>query len=427
VTPRRRWPPSSDTARTCWSSTSRCRRVTGSPSSSELAGWPDAPRVVLLTAALDEDELIEAVRLGARGVVLKEMAPQLLLEAVRRVATGGEWLEEGLGGRAIKRLLARHLAAAAGLTVREEEIVRLAARGLRNREIGDELHISRGRSRSTSTTSSPSWAARTGWRWCCGPASAAWPRPALHCRSGPAFEEIPAVADFERYIGVRYSGRKGPQDRLRQIQVVRRRGRQAPFVQTNPDDEEGRWSRRELAEWLQERLGERATPGADDHRPRPRLLAAALLHAAATASSAGRSSSSTSRRTFPRTRGLAPRPDPRQHAGWRSRRAPPDRRLDRLAARHLQLRPPGHPGPLGLRRHSLALLPAPLRRPVLAVRRLAGRLPAARWSPRSARPACATATPSPALAPRSRTPGRSAPGSRTATATTSCAPTSSRR
>lgn len=109
-----------------------------------LAGRPEAPRVVLLTAALDEDELIDAVRLGARGVVLKEMAPQLLLEAVRRVAAGGEWLEEGLGGRAIKRLLARHLAAAAGLTVREEEIVRLAARGLRNREIADELHISEG-------------------------------------------------------------------------------------------------------------------------------------------------------------------------------------------------------------------------------------------------------------------------------------------
>jgi DNA-binding NarL/FixJ family response regulator len=109
-----------------------------------LAGRPEAPRVVLLTAALDEDELIDAVRLGARGVVLKEMAPQLLLEAVRRVAAGGEWLEEGLGGRAIKRLLARHRAAAAGLTVREEEIVRLAARGLRNREIADELHISEG-------------------------------------------------------------------------------------------------------------------------------------------------------------------------------------------------------------------------------------------------------------------------------------------
>jgi hypothetical protein len=68
------------------------------------------------------------------------------------------------------------------------------------------------------------------------------------------------VADFERYIGVRYSGRKGPQDRLRQIQVVVAEDDSAPFGQPNPDDEEGRWSRRELAEWLQERLGERDRP-----------------------------------------------------------------------------------------------------------------------------------------------------------------------
>jgi hypothetical protein len=76
------------------------------------------------------------------------------------------------------------------------------------------------------------------------------------------------MADFERTIGVRYSGRKGPVDRLRQIQVYVAEGDAAPFVQTNPDDEEGRWSRRELAEWLQERLGERDEGG----RPVPTVV-----------------------------------------------------------------------------------------------------------------------------------------------------------
>ncbi len=103
----------------------------------------EAPRVVVLTAALDDEELLTAVRLGARGVVLKEMAPQLLLEAVRRVAAGGEWLDEGLGGRAVRRLLARQEAAGA-LTARELEVVRRAARGLRNRAIAAELHIAEG-------------------------------------------------------------------------------------------------------------------------------------------------------------------------------------------------------------------------------------------------------------------------------------------
>jgi DNA-binding NarL/FixJ family response regulator len=109
-----------------------------------LAGRPEAPAVVVLTAAVDEDELMGAVRLGVRGVVLKEMAPRMLVEAVRRVVAGGEWLEDGLGGRMLRKLLARDRSAAAGLTVREGEILRLAARGLRNRDIAEQLHISEG-------------------------------------------------------------------------------------------------------------------------------------------------------------------------------------------------------------------------------------------------------------------------------------------
>jgi two-component system nitrate/nitrite response regulator NarL len=42
-------------------------------------------RVVLLTAALEEEEFLEAVRLGVQGLVLKEMAPKLLVQCIRRV------------------------------------------------------------------------------------------------------------------------------------------------------------------------------------------------------------------------------------------------------------------------------------------------------------------------------------------------------
>ena len=45
-------------------------------------------RAVLLTAALDEDELAEAVRLGVRGLVLKELAPKLLVQCIRQVHAG---------------------------------------------------------------------------------------------------------------------------------------------------------------------------------------------------------------------------------------------------------------------------------------------------------------------------------------------------
>ncbi|HUP43167.1 MAG TPA: response regulator transcription factor [Thermoanaerobaculia bacterium] len=106
-----------------------------------------ATRVVLLTAGLEDEQLLDAIRSGARGVVLKDMAPQLLVEAVRAVLAGGQWLEQGLGGRALTRLLQRERGlaeAARHLTPRELEIVRMVARGLRNRAIAERLYITEG-------------------------------------------------------------------------------------------------------------------------------------------------------------------------------------------------------------------------------------------------------------------------------------------
>lgn len=104
-------------------------------------------RVVLLTAAIQDEQLVEAIRLGARGVVLKESAPELLVQAVREVHAGREWLEQGLVGRALRRLLDRDSGlreAIRVLTPRELEIVRLVAEGLRNRSVAERLFISEG-------------------------------------------------------------------------------------------------------------------------------------------------------------------------------------------------------------------------------------------------------------------------------------------
>lgn len=104
-------------------------------------------RVVLLTAGLEDDQLLDAIRAGARGVVLKDMAPQLLVEAVRTVLRGGQWLEKGLGGRALTKLLQRERGlheASRVLTPRELEIVRMVAQGLRNRGIAEKLFITEG-------------------------------------------------------------------------------------------------------------------------------------------------------------------------------------------------------------------------------------------------------------------------------------------
>lgn len=106
-----------------------------------------ATRALLLTASLSDEQLVEALRLGAHGVVLKETAPQLLTQAVRTVANGGQWLEHGLGARAVRKLIAREKGldeARQKLTARELDIVRMVARGHRNRVIADSLSISEG-------------------------------------------------------------------------------------------------------------------------------------------------------------------------------------------------------------------------------------------------------------------------------------------
>ena len=104
-------------------------------------------RVVLLTAALDEEEVLAAIRLGVKGVVLKEMAPRLLVQCVRTVHAGGDWLEKQSVRLALDKLLRREAGAqevARLLTPREIEIVRMVAGGLRNKEIAAKLHVNEG-------------------------------------------------------------------------------------------------------------------------------------------------------------------------------------------------------------------------------------------------------------------------------------------
>jgi DNA-binding NarL/FixJ family response regulator len=75
------------------------------------------------------------------------MAPRLLVECVRKVHAGEKWLEKHSVARAMDRMVKREderLRLSRLLTPREMEIVRLAAEGLRNKEIADRLTITEG-------------------------------------------------------------------------------------------------------------------------------------------------------------------------------------------------------------------------------------------------------------------------------------------
>jgi DNA-binding NarL/FixJ family response regulator len=104
-------------------------------------------KVVLLAAELEEDEVLEALRLGVRGMVLKELAPQMVVQCVRKVYAGEQWLEKHAFSRALDTLLRREAGereAATLLTPRELEMVGMVAHGLRNKEMSERLAISEG-------------------------------------------------------------------------------------------------------------------------------------------------------------------------------------------------------------------------------------------------------------------------------------------
>jgi two-component system, NarL family, nitrate/nitrite response regulator NarL len=104
-------------------------------------------RVVLLTGAIDVDEIEAAMHFGVCSVVVKDMEPQLILHCIRTVYAGRTWPERSSPDPGVeeywRRLnMARHLAGK--LTAREAETVVMVTAGLANKEIADKLCISEG-------------------------------------------------------------------------------------------------------------------------------------------------------------------------------------------------------------------------------------------------------------------------------------------
>jgi DNA-binding NarL/FixJ family response regulator len=104
-------------------------------------------KVVLLTATLDDEGVLEAVDLGVWGLVLKESASTQLIDALRRVSMGLRAVDPTLVTSASSRSLSRREAKReieSLLSPRETDVVRMVAKGLRNKEIADKLSITEG-------------------------------------------------------------------------------------------------------------------------------------------------------------------------------------------------------------------------------------------------------------------------------------------
>jgi DNA-binding NarL/FixJ family response regulator len=103
-------------------------------------------RVIVLTAAEDDGDLVRAMRLGARGIVLKESAIDLLIKSIHRVHAGEIWLDSRMTAGVINAFSASSKSRARSekplLSDREMEVVQLVAQGFQNKEIGKKLFIS---------------------------------------------------------------------------------------------------------------------------------------------------------------------------------------------------------------------------------------------------------------------------------------------
>ena len=110
---------------------------------------PHLVRIILLTAAAEKNQIVEALQLGARGVVMKDSATQLLLKSIDTVMAGEYWVGRESVSNLVQYL--RNLVQSSGeearqkkfgLTPRELEIVSAVVAGYANKEIAEYFKIS---------------------------------------------------------------------------------------------------------------------------------------------------------------------------------------------------------------------------------------------------------------------------------------------
>lgn len=103
---------------------------------------------ILLTAAIEREETVDALRLGARGVILKDSATQMLYKCIRAVMNGEIWVgRERIADvmqalRRIEKVPATDTSPASRLTPRELQVIAAIVEGASNKDVGKQYGLS---------------------------------------------------------------------------------------------------------------------------------------------------------------------------------------------------------------------------------------------------------------------------------------------
>jgi DNA-binding NarL/FixJ family response regulator len=121
-------------------------RLGGAPAAERMTRERPGVRVLALTVHEDRGYLQQLLQAGASGYLLKRAAAADLIHAIRTVAGGGTFLDPHLAGKVLGGLLGRASGGdsdpSGSLSQREEEVLRLIARGFKYREIAERLEVS---------------------------------------------------------------------------------------------------------------------------------------------------------------------------------------------------------------------------------------------------------------------------------------------
>ncbi|MFP4589263.1 MAG: response regulator [Candidatus Acetothermia bacterium] len=114
----------------------------GVEATKEIVKLNHAPEILILTSFSEEERIIQAIKAGASGYLIKDASPEELIQAIKDVYRGESTLDPKVAGTVIRSVQIKSEDSSEELTDREVEVLKFLAKGLSNDDIADKLCIS---------------------------------------------------------------------------------------------------------------------------------------------------------------------------------------------------------------------------------------------------------------------------------------------